>query len=127
VHATRTGCARICRLVYDRHVSIREVDVGDLAELLRGDQPVSLIDVRELNEYEAAHVPGAILIPLGDIAARADELPAGPIHVICGSGMRSMKACEALAPMGHDVTNVEGGTGGWIQSGYSTITGGSPE
>jgi rhodanese-related sulfurtransferase len=127
VRATRAECARIYRLVYDRHVSIPEVDVGHLAELLQSDQPVSLIDVREPNEYEAAHVPGAVLIPLGEIAARADELPAGPIHVICGSGMRSMKACEALAPMGHDVSNVEDGTGGWIQAGYSTIAGGSPE
>lgn len=113
--------------VYDRQVSIPELSVDELAALMASDASVSIIDVREPHEYEAGHAPGAILIPLGDIVERTDELPAGPLHIICGSGVRSLHACEALAPLGYDVTNIAGGTGGWIAAGHAVDMGTSAE
>ena len=113
--------------VYDRLVLIPETSVDELAALVASGAPVSIIDVREPHEYEAGHAPGAILIPLGDIVERTSELPTGPLHVICGSGVRSLHACEALAPLGFDVTNIAGGTGGWIAAGHEVESGTSAE
>lgn len=113
--------------VYHRQVPIPEISVDELAALVASNASVSIIDVREPHEYEAGHAPGAQLIPLGDVVERAGELPAGPLHVICGSGVRSLHACEALEPLGYDVTNIAGGTGGWIAAGHAVDTGLSAE
>lgn len=76
-----------------------------------------LIDVRERDEFAAGHVPGAVNLPMSEIADRLDELPAEPFDVICQAGGRSGRVAEALAARGHDVTNVDGGTGEWIAQG----------
>lgn len=81
------------------------------------------VDVRELVEYEEAHVPGAILIPLGEFGTRLDELPDGPLLIICRSGARSMKACEIAVAAGREAVNVGGGTLAWIASGRETVSG----
>ena len=52
---------------------MREVDIPTLRAAL--DQGAFLLDVREPHEYEEVHVPGAVLIPLGQVADRVDELP----------------------------------------------------
>ena len=97
--------------------------MDELARLVDVSSNVRLIDVREDSEYEIGHVPGAVHIPLGHIVDRAGELLDGPWHMICRSGARSMKACEQLAPLGIDVTNVAGGTEGWIDAGYAVDQG----
>lgn len=84
----------------------------------------TLIDVRESGEYVAGHVPGAQLMPLGIVAARAHELPKGePVYVICASGGRSAQAAEELSRAGVDARSVAGGTSAWIQSGRNVETG----
>ena len=97
-------------------MAIPEISVDDLAERLA--EGARLIDVREIDEFEAAHVPGARLVPLATVP---DDLEAfrgdGPTYVICKSGGRSMRACEYVASQGIDVVNVEGGTMAWILSG----------
>ena len=60
----------------------------------------TLIDVREPFEYDIARIDGAKLIPLGEIAARADELANGEIVVHCHSGARSAQAVELLRKAG---------------------------
>lgn len=91
---------------------MQTIDVSELEG--RG---VPVIDVREADEYASGHVPGAISIPMSEIQGRLDELPAGPFDVICQSGGRSARVTEFLVANGHDATNVDGGTGGWIQLG----------
>lgn len=103
---------------------IPEIDVDELADRLPSD--ASLIDVRQPDEYEQAHVPGAVLVPLDELPERVGDLPDGPLLVICRSGARSMKACEWLAPQGHDVANVAGGTLAWVDSGREVATGSDP-
>lgn len=103
-------------------VAIAEIDIENFAE--RVAQGVRLIDVREPDEYESGHVPGAELIPLGSVADHLDRFADdGPTYVICRSGGRSMTACEVAADHGHDVVNVTGGTMGWILSGRQVTTG----
>src|ERR1700674_1641834 len=76
------------------------------------------LDVRNPDEYEAGHVPGAKLIPLGELAARQDEIPDGdPLYVICASGVRSLTATTALVGAGYHAVSVAGGTKGWIDQG----------
>ena len=95
--------------------SMPEIDVDELAKR-QGDGSL-VLDVRQPDEYAEAHVPGAVLIPLNELAARQDEIPHDrPLLVICGSGPRSARAVEALRAAGYDATNVVGGMHAWIDA-----------
>ena len=74
-----------------------------------------LVDVREPNEWEIAHIEGAKLIPLGQIAARVNELDsADEIVLQCHHGSRSARAQAALAKFGFKKTyNLMGGIDAW--------------
>ncbi|WP_300007506.1 rhodanese-like domain-containing protein [Pseudonocardia sp.] len=86
-----------------------------------------VVDVRSPEEYAAGHVPGAVNIPLEQVAARREEFASdSPMHVICQSGGRSMQASEALAATGVPALSVAGGTKGWIDAGRPVVTGSSP-
>ncbi|MET0672238.1 MAG: rhodanese-like domain-containing protein [Microbacterium pygmaeum] len=85
---------------------------------LREREGVPLIDVRETHEFAAGHVPGAVNLPMSTIGEHLDELPDGAFDVICQLGGRSGRVVEALEARGYDATNVEGGTGDWIEAGY---------
>jgi len=105
-------------------MSISEISISDFAAL--GDRIV--IDVREVDEYVAGHVPGAISIALSELAGREDECGLGPVvYVICQAGGRSLRACGHLSTISSlDSTtfiNVAGGTGMWIVEGHEVTTG----
>lgn len=86
-----------------------------------------VIDVREPDEYEAGHVPGAMPIPLAEIPDRVGDIPAGrPVHVICQTGGRSLRASEFLINEGVDAVNVAGGTKAWVESGRDVHTSSGP-
>jgi hydroxyacylglutathione hydrolase len=76
---------------------------------------VAVIDVRAASEWETGHLPGAIHIPLGQLADRAAELPPGvPIVVQCQSGSRSSIAASVLERLGFsNVSNLSGGITAW--------------
>lgn len=91
-----------------------EITVTDLAAL----EGVVVVDVRENDEYAAAHVAGVTHIPLGEVVARAGEIPEGsPVYVICAAGGRSAQAAAYLSTQGLDTVNVAGGTIAWQQAG----------
>ena len=78
-----------------------------------------LLDVREPREFDIARIPGSVLIPLGELPKRLNELPQGPeapdIIVHCKSGVRSAKAVNLLREQGFDrVQNLQGGILAWI-------------
>jgi len=81
-----------------------------------------LLDVRQPEEYKAGHIPGATLIPLGELEAREGELDRGKkLITYCRSGHRSMAAAIALCGLGFKgVQHLNGGILNWS---YETITG----
>ena len=101
---------------------IKDVEPTELHQIIQnctnGDCPV-VVDVREPWEYRQGHVPGAVLIPLGQLSSRLGELdPERPVAVICASGNRSQSAAALLGQKGFKtVYNVSGGTGAWMYSG----------
>jgi rhodanese-related sulfurtransferase len=104
-------------------MDIAEIDVDELARL-RGEGDITLIDVRQPDEYEEARVPGTVLIPLAEVPDRVDEVPAdGTVYVICARGARSLKAAEFLTGQGRQTVNVAGGTLAWIAAGHDTESG----
>jgi rhodanese-related sulfurtransferase len=77
-----------------------------------------LLDVREQDEWDAGHVPGAMHIPLGELGMRYTELGRDrPLYVICRSGNRSYYAAQALCGAGWDARNVSDGMMGWQAAG----------
>lgn len=103
-------------------MDIPEVDVSELERQRAAGAP--LIDVREEDEFERARVPGAHLIPLGEVAERVAEVPADrTVYVICARGGRSAKAVEHYRSQGIDAVNVAGGTVDWIGAGLPVDSG----
>ena len=97
------------------YMSDTEIDAVALkARLDRGDK-FQFIDVREPNEYQIASIPGAKLIPLGDVPKRVGELdPNTEVIVHCKMGGRSAKACDFLRQSGFkNVKNMLGGITAW--------------
>ncbi len=82
-----------------------------------------LLDVREDDEWQAGHAPGATHIPLGQLGTRAAEVPkTETVYVICRSGGRSARAAFALVGAGWDAVNVAGGMQDWAAAGKPMIT-----
>jgi rhodanese-related sulfurtransferase len=97
-------------------MDVPEIDVHELAA--RREAGAAVLDVRNLDEYDAVHVPGVVLIPLGELVERVDEVPTGSaLPVICRSGARSRQAAAWLRGHGIDAVNVTGGTLAWIGAG----------
>jgi thioredoxin 1 len=99
-----------------------EVDLDTFAAARAGGATV--LDVRNPDEYEEKHVPGAVLIPLPELASRLAEVPAGdPLYVICAAGGRSLTATHALVDAGYPAVSVAGGTNGWAAAGHPIVSG----
>lgn len=99
-----------------------EVDLDTFAGAY--EKGATLLDVRNPDEYEEKHIAGALLIPLGELGDRLDEVPkADPLYVICAGGGRSLRAAEALAGVGFNALSVASGTNGWANSGRPVVSG----
>ncbi len=87
----------------------------------------TIIDVRNQDEYEAAHVKNAIWIPVDEIVQRFSELPeTGDLLFICAVGARSGLAAEYASSLGVDserLFNIEDGTPTWIDKGLPSSSG----
>ena len=83
---------------------------------------VVLLDVREDDEWQAGHAPGALHVPLGQVTSRLDELPEGELHVVCRSGGRSQQAAAWLSRNGFDAVNVAGGMQAWAEAGLPMVS-----
>lgn len=95
------------------------------AQALLAERRAVMIDVREKHEWNAGHAPSAKHIPLGSLAGRLSEIPAGrPVITICQSGMRSARAAGLLARHGHEVYNLRGGMSAWAATGLPVKGGG---
>ena len=89
----------------------------EVAKEMMDTQEVVILDVREQDEFDAGHIPGAILLPVGTItedtaAAVIDELDT-VVLVYCRSGNRSKTASQALADLGYTNVYEFGGINHW--------------
>ncbi len=81
-----------------------------------------LLDVRNADEWEAGHAPGAQWVPLPQLEGARFQLPMNRrIVCICRSGHRSARATEALISWGFDAANMVGGMKAWAESGLPLV------
>jgi DMSO/TMAO reductase YedYZ molybdopterin-dependent catalytic subunit/rhodanese-related sulfurtransferase/glyoxylase-like metal-dependent hydrolase (beta-lactamase superfamily II) len=87
------------------------------------DNGVVVLDVREPDEWTEGYVPNAVLIPMGEVLARRDELPEdAPIIVVCRSGGRSAAITESLRANGYEAVNLTGGMCAWRAAGLPVVS-----
>lgn len=96
----------------------------DMAAAKR-DAGAFMLDVREPEEWVEYHIPGATLIPLGELEARVNEVPTDrEIVVVCRSGNRSQVGRDILLKSDFNlVTSMAGGMNQWSTAGYETVSG----
>ena len=94
----------------------RQVSPEEAAAMMEGEENYIILDVRTQEEYETAHIPGAICIPNETIGT--EDIPELPdkeqlILVYCRSGNRSKQASEKLAKQGYTNIVEFGGINSW--------------
>jgi rhodanese-related sulfurtransferase len=98
---------------------LTQINAHELAERLKGGQPLRLVDVRTPQEWAAGRIPGAEHQPFTEILAACCTLPTDEeIVVYCGSGYRSNMAGSFLRQHGYaNVKSLAGGILAWTRSG----------
>lgn len=96
---------------------VLEINIDQFKEIRDNGNNVVVLDVREYHEYDICNIEGSVLIPLGEIADRIDELNEDDeIIVHCHHGGRSMKATQFLKDKGFkNVKNLAGGIDAWAE------------
>ena len=88
---------------------MKEITFNDFYQFYQKES-LSVIDVREVEEFEMLHLEGARNLPLSQLADTYEQLDKDQLYyVICKSGMRSARACQFLVEQGYEVINVQGG------------------
>ncbi len=100
-----------------------EISVDQAAQMR--SQGAFILDVREPSEWTQFHIPGATLIPLGDLPNRLNEVPKDrQVVVYCRTGHRSSQGRDILRNAGFtQVTSMAGGITQWQSQGLATVTG----
>jgi adenylyltransferase/sulfurtransferase len=95
--------------------TLREIDVYQLKGRMEKDSNFVILDVRELHEVDICRLPNSVVIPLGELPGRLDELDRDAETIIhCKVGGRSAKALAILNEAGFtDVCHVMGGINAW--------------
>lgn len=96
---------------------MHQITASDLADLLGGDQPLHLLDVREAWEVALVSLPDCHHVPMGEIPARLHEVSSDkPVVCICHHGVRSMQVAIFLERNGiESVYNLQGGIDAWAR------------
>ena len=95
-----------------------EISVGQVNALKKRGETFTLLDVRELWEFEKASIEGSKHIPMGEVPVRVQELdPDEHIIVVCHHGMRSLSVTNWLRQQGFEkVQSMRGGIDGWART-----------
>ena len=100
---------------------IDEIGAPDAAEL-RDSEPAVFVDVRDRNEWDEGHIPGAVHVPRGNLESRIEgAVPDRDARVVvyCASGARSAFAAKALEELGYEnVASLAGGFTEWKRNGF---------
>ena len=93
-----------------------QITQDEAKQIMDSGEDYILLDVREQDEFDAGHIPGAILIPYGEIETKAEAVLTdkdAQILVYCRSGRRSKIAAESLAKLGYTNVKEFGGIIDW--------------
>ena len=107
-------------LINDAKTRIREVTPAQVREMRARGETAVYLDVREPNEWNLGHLPGAMHIPRGTLETKVEAVVPRDRKVViyCASGNRSALAADTMQQMGYtDVVSMSGGFTGWAQSG----------
>lgn len=100
--------------------SVPHVDAPSAKGKLETTPKPFLLDVRQPEEYRDGHIADAVLIPLGELGQRIEELPRDrQIICVCRSGNRSHTATRYLVSAGYDAVNMRGGMIDWTNRGFA--------
>jgi rhodanese-related sulfurtransferase len=93
------------------------------ARALIASGELDIVDVREPSEWAQGHLPGARLVPLGQLRANTRALlPRDRVLFVCAAGVRSQTAANLAAALGlGDLYNLSGGTRGWVAAGLPLV------
>ena len=106
---------------------VDEVTSSDvLGRLEDGDDRPLLLDVREQDEWQEGHLPGALHVPRGNLESRIEALvpdKGREVVIYCAAGSRSAFAAKSLVELGYDnVASMAGGFTDWKRNGYDFVT-----
>ena len=113
----------VCGAAGPARPSSSELTVAEVEDLLarrsRGEVELDVVDVREPGEFAAGSIPGARLVPMGEILSGRAELPGDrPVLLYCAAGGRSGQVLDHLLGSGRaDVQHLVGGYGAWLSRG----------
>jgi len=102
-----------------RPAAIRSMNVGQVQDQL-GKGAITVVDVRSNAEWEAGHIPGAVHVPLGELAQRQGEIPTdGTVVIQCRTGGRAAIGASLLQRLGRtNVVKFDGGYMAWQDAGH---------
>ncbi len=102
---------------------ISEINARELKEWLDDSRPLTLVDVREREEFVQGHIPTAVFIPRGYLELQIEQHQPdrqAPVVIYCAGGVRSALAARNLKEMGYkQVISLSGGFNGWKNGGYT--------
>ncbi len=112
-------------LVNDAKKRVRQFTIPEYRQRVDSGEKFVLVDVREDNEWEKGHLPGALHLGKGvierDVETRIPD-KATPIVCYCGGGFRSALVSDNLQKMGYtNVLSLDGGFRGWVGAGLPVI------
>jgi sulfur-carrier protein adenylyltransferase/sulfurtransferase len=111
-------------LLQQAKAEIEEIDAARAHSLVADGEAPTLVDVRERDEWDEGHIPGAVHIPRGYLESRIEQAAldrARPLIVYCASGSRSAFAARTLQELGYEqVSSLAGGFTDWKQNGFPT-------
>ena len=110
------------KLVDDAKSRVQQADFRDIKRRLDTREKLTLIDVREDNEWARGHLPGAIHLGKGIIERDIEEAfpdKDAALVLYCGGGFRSALVADNLQKMGYtNIISMDGGWRGWTTAGY---------
>jgi sulfur-carrier protein adenylyltransferase/sulfurtransferase len=111
-------------LLQQAKATIDEIDATSAHALGADEEGPNLIDVRERDEWDEGHIPGAVHIPRGSLESRIERAApdrSRPVIVYCASGSRSAFAARTLQELGYErVSSLAGGFTDWKRNGFPT-------
>ncbi len=116
ITAVLSGCSAVNEPEKASEATYQQIDQEEAKKMMAKDDGHIIVDVRRQDEYDAGHIPGAILVPNESIACDSPEaLPDYDqiILIYCRSGNRSKQAAEKLAAMGYKNIYEFGGINTW--------------